>query len=43
MAALGAEAVYKQIPEVYWDSHEKVFAKQPEAVMHDDVWVTTEK
>lgn len=43
LAALGAEAVYKQNPEVYWEFHEKVFANQPEAAMHDDVWVTTEK
>lgn len=43
LAALGAEAVYKQSPEVYWDFHEKVFANQPETAMHDDVWVTTEK
>lgn len=43
LAALGAEAVYKLNPEVYWDFHEKVFANQPEAAMHDDVWVTTEK
>lgn len=43
LAALGAEAVYKQSPEVYWDFHEKVFANQPEVAMHDDVWVTTEK
>ncbi len=43
LAALGAESVYKQDPEVYWDFHKKVFAAQPEVVNHDDVWGTTEK
>ncbi|KGR87973.1 dihydroneopterin aldolase [Ureibacillus massiliensis 4400831 = CIP 108448 = CCUG 49529] len=43
LASLGAESVYKQDPEVYWDFHKKVFAAQPEAANHDDVWVTTEK
>ncbi|MGE7981820.1 DsbA family protein [Solibacillus sp. NPDC093137] len=43
LASLGAESVYKQDPEVYWDFHKKVFDAQPEAAKHDDVWVTTEK
>ena len=43
VAALGAESVYKQAPEVYWDYHKKVFAAQPEATDHDNVWVTTDK
>ncbi|MEJ9282410.1 thioredoxin domain-containing protein, partial [Ureibacillus thermosphaericus] len=43
LAALGAESVYKQNPEVYWDFHKKVFSAQPEVANHDDVWVTTEK
>ncbi|MFY3792718.1 thioredoxin domain-containing protein [Ureibacillus sp. MALMAid1270] len=43
LASLGAESVYKQDPEVYWDFHKKVFDAQPEAARHDEVWVTTEK
>lgn len=43
LAALGAESVYMQDPEVYWDFHKKVFDAQPEAASHDDVWVTPEK
>lgn len=43
IAALGAESVYKQDSEVYWDFHKKVFAAQPEATSHDNVWVTSEK
>lgn len=43
LAALGAESVYKQDPEVFWDFHKKLFASQPEATSHDNVWVTSEK
>lgn len=43
LASLGAESIYKQDPEVYWDFHKKVFDAQPEVANHDDVWVTTEK
>lgn len=43
VAALGAESVYKQDPNVYWDFHKSLFASQPEVASHDDVWVTTEK
>ncbi|WP_438695946.1 thioredoxin domain-containing protein [Ureibacillus chungkukjangi] len=43
VAALGAESVYKQDPEIYWDFHKKVFAAQPEATSHDNVWVTSDK
>lgn len=43
IAALGAESVYKQDPDVFWDFHKKVFDAQPEVARHDDVWVTTEK
>lgn len=43
LASLGAESVFKQDPEVYWDFHKKVFDAQPEAAHHDEVWVTTEK
>jgi len=43
IAALGAESVYKQDPEAYWDFHKKVFASQPVVSNHDDAWVTTDK
>lgn len=43
VAALGAESVYKQDPNVYWDFQKKVFAAQPEVTSHDDVWVTSDK
>ncbi len=43
VAAMGAESVYKQDPNVYWDFQKKVFASQPEVASHDDVWVTTDK
>lgn len=43
VASLGAESVYKQDPNVYWDFHNNLFAAQPEVARHDDVWVTTEK
>lgn len=42
-AALAAESVYAQDPNIYWDFHKTLFSSQPETAKHDELWVTTEK
>ena len=43
LAAQASEVVYMNYPERFWDFHNALFDEQPQASLHDDLWVTEEK